>query len=100
LALKTPLGQQIKLDYDYGFNQIASLQDGRGNRTSFSYNSTGNMTATTYPDGSREQFAYDAAGNLTRFATRTGSVITYTYTPKGSLQRKDYPNGSWAALHL
>lgn len=97
IGSQNPLGQQIKLNYDYRFDRITSLQDTRGNRTGFGYNSTGNMTVTTYPDGSREFFAYDAAGNLTRSTARDGSVITYTYTSKGQLQRKDYPNGSWAA---
>jgi RHS repeat-associated protein len=97
IAAEDPLGHQVRLGYDTRFNQVSSLVDGRGNRSTFAYDGSGNLTKLTYPGGSQETITYDAAGNPTTFASRSGAVITYTYDTQGQLLRKDYPDGSWVA---
>jgi RHS repeat-associated protein/uncharacterized repeat protein (TIGR01451 family) len=97
IAARDPLGHQVTLGYDTRFSQVAVVKDERGNRSTFDYDGSGNLTAMTYPDGSGETIAYDSSGNPITYTTRSGDVITLTHNARGQLLRKGYPDGSWVA---
>jgi RHS repeat-associated protein len=90
------LGQQIKYSYESTFNQLASLQDQRGNLLNYNYDNQGNLQEITYADGSKDKFSYDATGNLTVAVNRRNQNISYTYNLEGLLTRKDFANGTSA----
>ncbi|MCQ2597110.1 MAG: DUF6531 domain-containing protein [Treponema sp.] len=71
--------------YDYNkLNQII-----RENRNGFviekKYDSAGNLTEASFPDGTKESFTYDSFGNFTSFTDRDGFRITYDRDKKGNL---------------
>jgi YD repeat-containing protein len=51
--------------------QLASLQDGKGNKLTYYYDEFDRLSETDYSDGSYELIGYDAAGNKIGFQTRS-----------------------------
>jgi RHS repeat-associated protein len=98
LTSRNTLGQQVKFAYEPTFNQLASVQDQKGNPLSYSYDNKGNLTAITYADGSKETFSRDAFGNVSVSTNRRGQPIEYTYNSQGLLTRKQYTDGTFAAF--
>jgi RHS repeat-associated protein len=90
------LGHTTTMGYTTDFNRLDWLRDARDNLTDFAYDSGGNLTSITYPDGSAETFGYDAVGNVVSVTNRRGDTITFTYNALGQATRKDYPDGRWA----
>ncbi|MBM4460396.1 MAG: DUF11 domain-containing protein [Chloroflexi bacterium] len=88
-----PLGNIITMGYTPDLNRLDWLRDARGNLTDFIYNSAGNVTAITYPDGRLETFSYDSTGNLVNAANRRGQAVTFSYNALGQITRKVYPDG-------
>nr|NCR88478.1 hypothetical protein [Microcystis aeruginosa G13-10] len=98
LTSRNTLGQQVKFAYEPTFNQLASVQDQKGNPLSYSYDNKGNLTGITYADGSQETFSRDAFGNVSLSTNRRGQPIEYTYNSRGLLTRKQYTDGTFAAF--
>jgi RHS repeat-associated protein len=81
----------------YGYNannQIASVTDPLGNKTTYSYDANGNLASTVDPRGNctgcnpanfTTSYSYDAAGRLLTTTDPLGHVITNHYDPTGNL---------------
>jgi RHS repeat-associated protein len=98
LSSINPLGHRVDFSYEPNFDQLASVQDQKGNLTNYAYDAKGNLTKLTYADGSTETFGYNSQGNLTVSANRRGQAIQYTYDANFQLIRKDYAGGSSATF--
>ena len=60
-------------------NNLTSLTDSFGYKTTYAYDPLGRLSKVTYPDGSTLEYSYDSAGNLLREKQRSGTVVTNTY---------------------
>ena len=98
-ASQDPMGYVTQFAYAGAYHDMTLVRDARGNGTSNTYDSVGNLTKITYADGTYETYAYDAAGNLIRYTNRRGNatpdepddhIITYTYNGRGQLTSKQY----------
>ncbi len=78
--------------YDPGGHLIAHT-DPRGFITTHTYDSRGNRTVTTYPDGSAERFTYDAAGNRVAATDETGATTRYVFDSSNRLIQTLHPTG-------
>ncbi|MCA9195005.1 MAG: hypothetical protein KDB03_24705 [Planctomycetales bacterium] len=64
--------------YDAAGQQTLRL-DARGNRTTYTFSTVGQITGRKYPDASRATFSYDAVGNRLVMASASGYRQTFTY---------------------
>jgi YD repeat-containing protein len=67
----------VSLGYDTEDN-LTSIQDARGNTTSFNYDAFGRVSKTTFPSTLAEFYFYDAVGNLITKTDRKNQTVTYT----------------------
>ena len=76
-------GGGAKLEVQYGASgvadRVASVKDMAGRLTSFSYDSAGNLTGITYPDGLVTIFTYDSAHKMTGVTGPDGYGFQYEY---------------------
>ena len=61
-------------------NNLASVTDALGRKTSYSYDLAGRITQETLPDGRSIAFGYDENGNLTALTTPAGVTHRFAYT--------------------
>ena len=54
-------------------------------KTTYGYNSKGNLTSVTYPDGETVNYTYDSNGNLIKAQNIDGYNIQYTYDNLGKV---------------
>ncbi len=83
--------------YTFPLNRMSAVIDANGNKTGYSYTSTGNVEAIAYPDGTREQWGYDSRGKATAWTNRRGHALGFTYDAAGRLTGKALPDGSQAS---
>ncbi|HYF81135.1 MAG TPA: DNRLRE domain-containing protein, partial [Symbiobacteriaceae bacterium] len=84
-ALADPLTNLISLSYG---NLSTVVTDGRGNTTTFAYNTTGQLVKRTQVAGTQtitEQMAYDPEYNVTSLTNPLNKVTTATYDARGNL---------------
>lgn len=76
--------------------RIASVADGLGHITSYTYDGLDRLNRTTYPSGSNdyEQLAYDANGNVVSRRLRNGLSIGFQYDNLDRLVFKDLPSST------
>ena len=77
-------------------NQPTAFTDAEGNTVRYAYNSVGDLTGTTYPDGSVERIAYEATGNPNSLVNRRGQAVGLTHNDAGQVTQETYPDGSKA----
>jgi len=82
-----------RYEYDLNGNQTA-LVDAKERRITYEYDTLGNLTRTTYPDGTYEEFTYDANGNSISARDRNGLTVSMTYDKLDRLTQKVYPDGT------
>jgi RHS repeat-associated protein len=81
--------------YSYTDNgRKASVKDGKGNTTSYTYDRFDRLDRTTYQDGSFEQLTYDANGNPVQHRTRDGAIIGLNYDALNRIERKQVPGNT------
>ena len=73
------------------FHEVTSTKDVLGNVTTYTYDSRGNNTSITYPDGSSEQFTYDTANNKRTHTDKMGIRTTYYYDAYHNLIKEARP---------
>ncbi|WP_051709923.1 DUF6531 domain-containing protein [Andreprevotia chitinilytica] len=87
LGYTDPSGLTTTLGYD-ALGRLTSRQQST-ELTSFSYDSVGQLTHVTLPDGSGITYSYDAAHRLTGIADSLGNTISYTLDLMGRRTRTD-----------
>jgi RHS repeat-associated protein len=75
-------------------NAPTAYIDAKGNTTQYTYDSVGNVTAVTYPDGTKETATYDVQGNLDVTANRRGQLLDRTVNSKGQVTREAWSDGT------
>ncbi|GBC94857.1 tRNA3(Ser)-specific nuclease WapA [bacterium HR16] len=91
LLSRTGSTEAVQYIYDAAY-RVVGVRDGKGNLTSFTYNTRGDLTRITYPGGDTLQFdAYDSAGRLLRRIDGRNIITNYTYNdPEGLLTDIQY----------
>lgn len=107
------LGNMVVNEFD-SQQRLVQTTNALAHVTRFTYDSAGNVTQTTYPDGTFKritydaarrriaetdqagvttQFAYDAPGNLIRVTDALGGITSYTYDAVGNRLTQTDANG-------
>ncbi|MCC5832527.1 MAG: RHS repeat protein [Chlamydiales bacterium] len=81
------------LTYDRSGLVIAKT-DPCGNRTQYSYDGLGRLSAISHPDGAVEQNEYDALGNVIKVVDQNGYETRKEYNFRGQPTSIYYPDGS------
>lgn len=88
--------------------QVATVADGKGNKTAYEYDGHDRLKKTRYPDPSTagasstsdyEELGYDVGSNVTSLRKRDGRSIAYGYDALGRLTSKTYPSGGARAVY-
>jgi len=79
---------EVKGDYDGYVSWMLFL-----NSNEHEYDSHGNVTKKTYPNGRFWLYEYDVHGNMTKKTYSNGSVSVYEYDERGNMTKKTLPNG-------
>jgi YD repeat-containing protein len=85
-------GPDTSWSYDTSGN-ISSRADALGNTTSYTYDSSGNIASVTDPLGKTWSFGWDAFGNLVSETTPLGGVYTNTTDATGNVLTTADPTG-------
>lgn len=89
----------ITQSYTYTpFNDIYEFTNGRGNKTTFGYNATGNLTSITHPLGQPTTMLRNSNGTISKVTTPAGVVTNFTYNIYGNLLTTSTPNGASPAI--
>jgi RHS repeat-associated protein len=83
LVMSTTDADLVTTSYAYTGRQVASVTDGLGNLTSYTYDTAGRRTKTTLPSGKFSTTAYDGANRVTSQTGFDGGVTVYTYDLAG-----------------
>ncbi|BAZ48519.1 YD repeat protein [Nostoc sp. NIES-4103] len=86
----TPDGTVTLTEYDKAGRVAAKTVNGQ--RTTYEYDLTGNLTATTYADGTTETSTYNAISQVISAKDRLNQVFTYKYDDVGRLIETTYPD--------
>ena len=73
------VGSKPAEQYTYENGLLKSVQDPRGNTTTFTYNARGLLTARTDADGKTTSYAYNKSGDLIETTDANGKKITTAY---------------------
>ena len=74
-------------------NRITKTTDTKGQVVEYTYDTTGNQTSVSYPDGTTTTKTYDLLGQLKTVTEHDDRTTTYTYDGMGRLSRMEYPHG-------
>lgn len=79
---------------------LAWVEDGKDNRTTYTYDDFDRLVRTEFPDpantstslfADRQELTYDDMGNVLTMRTRAGESFTFTYDDLNRLTHKDVP---------
>ncbi|MDD5410815.1 MAG: DUF6531 domain-containing protein [Methylobacter sp.] len=85
--LTDPNGLVTKMVYDVR-QRLTSLDTG-GEITTYSYDSAGQVTRVTRPDGAYLAYTYDAAHRLIKIQDNLGNTLTYTLDAMGNRTKEE-----------
>jgi RHS repeat-associated protein len=99
-----PIEPTLRSSFD-GAGREISRTDARDNDTRTSYNSRGQITQVTHPDGAQEKFVYNLDGTLQTHFDQEGNKTEYAYDCFGRKTLETDPLGNvttyiYDALHL
>ena len=86
-------GGTISREYD-ALDRVTRYTDARGNTISYTYDTVGNLTSMTYPDGKTVHYSYDAADRLTSVTDWAGRTTSYGYDDNDNLVSTNRPDGT------
>ena len=81
-----------KFEYDSQGNKTKKTNP-NGDVWTWEYDNQGNMTKETYPNGSIYSYEYDSQGNMTKMTGPSGRVLTWEYDSQGNKTKETYLNG-------
>jgi RHS repeat-associated protein len=84
--------------YEPVFNQVTSITDPKGNRTTLGLDANGNPVQITDALSNTTALAYDSRGLLTSVTDALGNLTTFTYDTKGNLTSTTDPVGNTTTL--
>ena len=92
-------GPNLVTSYTYNSaGQVTTMTDPNGNESAWTYDSLGRITKITYAVGtplqSSEEYSYDAAGNVLSYTDENGSVTQYQYDSMNRLIKVTEPLGN------
>ncbi len=98
---RTGSTQPVSETYDAMY-RVATVTDGDGNTTHYTYNTQGYPSTITYPGGDKVTFAaYDNNGNLLQRVDGRGVVTNYLYNdPESKLTDVQYPATPAINVHV
>jgi RHS repeat-associated protein len=100
VAVGTDVQADDRINAYTGTGQLATITDGEGNRTTYSYDGHDRLQRTSYPDKASkglssasdfEQLTYDLNGNTTQRRLRDGQLIGFGYDNLNRVTLKDLP---------
>lgn len=75
--------------------QKCSATDGRGKRTTYRYDTSGNLTAVTPPAPlGATTYAYDSLGRVTSVTDGNSETTTFTYNSRDAVQQQTFAGGA------
>ena len=95
LSQTDPLNQTVTYTYNTTLDSPLTVKDQRGNLTTYSYNTSGDLTGISYSDAKGETYTYNASGKLTQVKERSGDIFTYSYDSAGRATKKDLGDGTY-----
>lgn len=75
------------------FGEVVASTNGAGATVGYGYDNDGNPTSLTYPDGNVVINAFNAADQLTSITDAASNKTTFGYNPDGVNTTTAYPNG-------
>jgi RHS repeat-associated protein len=97
LSQTDPLNQTVSFTYSGSSASPVTVTDQKGNKLTYGYDASGNLTGITYGTNQSETFSYDASGRLTKATERSGDTFVYGYDTAGRLTRKTFKDGTYEA---
>jgi YD repeat-containing protein len=91
-----PDGGTASATYAPRTNLLTSFTDQNGNKTTYSYNSAGDLSGVT-ENGDGTSYQYSSNGLLTRLTDARGQTTTYSYNAQGLLTREAFSDGTFQA---
>ena len=88
------IGDKNAVLYVYEKGLLKSETDAMGSKTSYEYNSMGQMTEKTDACGFKTLYEYDKKGNLLKMTDPAGNVTLYTYDSNGQKSSSTDANGN------
>lgn len=85
----TPTGTITTRQHWDDSTRLVGRTDGRGNRSSYSYDAQDRRTGTEYADGTAETETYDVHGNVITRTDGVGNSTDNTYDPLNRLTQRD-----------
>ncbi|SPF51665.1 YD repeat protein (fragment) [Syntrophobacter sp. SbD1] len=79
--------------YDPVLNLPLQTTDPYGNKTTYAYDSNGNLLSITYPDGTAKTFTYDANRNVLSVTDAGGRTTNLTYNAQNRVTAIQDPAG-------
>jgi RHS repeat-associated protein len=93
-----PLGDTVTMTHSSSLNLMTSITDADGNTTKYAYDSSGDLTSTTYADRSSSSAAYNALGLPTTSTNADGQAIGYQYNAAGQVTEETFADGTDESL--
>ena len=87
-----------RFSYEPVFNQVTSITDPKGNRTTIGYDTRGNPIAITDAMNNTTALAYDSRGLLTSVTDAMSNFTTFSYDARGNLVTTTDPLGNTTSL--
>lgn len=95
----TALAAITAYTYDPVTDNVASVTDPDGNTVIYTYDTQGNRTSTSKPDGSTSRATWDLAHDLLSFTNFDNHITVYTYDGAGNpLTTSEYDSNDGATL--
>ena len=94
LALVDRNGVTQTWSYDPENGNLNYHDDGDGQRTSYTYNASGEVSTMTDPRNNLTSYTYDQQGNPDTITAAEGSMTDYDYDVRGRLVAETDPNGN------
>ncbi len=84
-SITNEIGSTLDMEWSADGKQLLAEEDPAGNRTTYTYDTLGNLTSITDASGNTKRYTYTGK-LLTSSTDAEGKTTSYTYTPEGWLE--------------